>query len=120
MFLVRDCVISWFCTTDCPGGKSGQYCIQVSDRPDSTVSFSDTSGRFQTEFIAVICTADRPALGRGPSACAQNCCLLHITVGFCWGTINRRVARVRELSWPFLAHIELICDPPTHSLTLFA
>jgi hypothetical protein len=34
--------------------------------------------------------------------------------------INRRVAHVRELSWPFLAHIELICDPPTHSLTLFA
>jgi hypothetical protein len=36
------------------------------------------------------------------------------------GAINRRVARVREFSWPFLAHIELICDPPTHSLTLFA
>jgi hypothetical protein len=34
------------------------------------------------------------------------------------GAINRRVARVRELSWPFFAHIELICDPPTHSLTL--
>jgi hypothetical protein len=45
-------------------------------------TFSDTSGRFQTEFIAVICTADRPALGRGPSAHAQNMCFLHITVGF--------------------------------------
>ena len=36
------------------------------------------------------------------------------------GAINRRVAHVRELSWPFLAHIELICDPPTHSLTHIA
>jgi hypothetical protein len=34
--------------------------------------------------------------------------------------INRRRARVWGLSWPFLAHIELICDPPTHSLTLLA
>jgi hypothetical protein len=83
-------------------------------------NFSDNSDRFQTGIIAVICTADRPALGRGPSACAQNWCFLHITVGILWGAINRRVARVRELSWPFLAHIELICDPPTHSLTLFA
>ena len=57
-------------------------------------NFSDSSDRFQTVIIAVICTADRPALGRGRSACAQNCPLLHITVGFRWGTINRRVARV--------------------------
>jgi hypothetical protein len=60
----------------------------------------------------------------GPRARTVRVCaelpLLHITVGFRWGTINRRVARVRELAWPFLAHIELICDPPTHSLTLFA
>jgi hypothetical protein len=75
---------------------------------------------FLNVFIAVICTADRPALGRGRSACAQNGYHLLITVGFLWGTINRRVARVRGLSWPFLAYIELICDPPTHSLTLFA
>jgi hypothetical protein len=47
-------------------------------------------------------------------------CLLLITVGFEWGTINRRGARVWSLSWSFLAHIELICDPPTHSLTLSA
>jgi hypothetical protein len=48
----------------------------------SEPTFSDTSDIFQTEFIAVICTADRPALGRGPSAHAQNMCFLHITVGF--------------------------------------
>jgi hypothetical protein len=67
-----------------------------------------------------MCTADRPALGRGPSACAQKMCNLHITVRFELCAINRRGARVRGLSWPFLAHIELICDPPTHSLTLLA
>jgi hypothetical protein len=63
------------------GGLSGPY-------------FSDNSDRFQTGKIVVICTADRPALERGPSACAQNLCLLLITVGFEWGTINRRGARV--------------------------
>jgi hypothetical protein len=63
------------------GGLSGPY-------------FSDSSDRFQTGKIVVMCTADRPALGRGPSACAQNMCLLHITVGFEWRTINRRGARV--------------------------
>jgi hypothetical protein len=63
------------------GGLSGPY-------------FSDSSDRFQTGKIVVMCTADRPALGRGPSACAQNLCLLLITVGFGWGTINRRGARV--------------------------
>jgi hypothetical protein len=67
-----------------------------------------------------MCTTDRPALGRGPSACAQKICKLHITVGFEWCAINRRGAHVWELSWPFLAHIELICDPPTHSLTILA
>jgi hypothetical protein len=67
-----------------------------------------------------MCTADRSALGRGSSACAQNLCLLVITVGFEWVTINRRGARVWGLSWLFLAYIELNCDPPTHSLTLFA
>jgi hypothetical protein len=65
-------------------------------------------------------TAVRLALGRRPSACVQNMCFLHITVGFEWGAINRRGARVWGSSWPFLAHIELICDPPTHSLTLLA
>jgi hypothetical protein len=67
-----------------------------------------------------MCTADRPALGRGPFACAQNVWCLHITVGFEWCAINRRGARVWGLPWPFLTHIELICDPPTHSLTLLA
>jgi hypothetical protein len=33
--------------------------------------------------------------------------------------INRSVAHVWWLFWPFLAHIELICDPLTHSLALF-
>jgi hypothetical protein len=83
-------------------------------------NFSDNSDRFQTGIIAVMCTTDRPALWRRPSACAQNWCFLLITVGIWWGAINRRVAHVRELSCPFLAHIELACDPPTHYLTLFA
>jgi hypothetical protein len=57
-------------------------------------TFSDNSDNFQTGIIAVMCTADRLALGRGPSACAQNWCFLLITVGIRWGTINRRVAHV--------------------------
>jgi hypothetical protein len=32
--------------------------------------------------------------------------------------INRSGVRVREPSWPFLAHTELICEPPTQTLTL--
>ena len=107
------------------GQSSGAPSCQVADDPAmvgelSGPTFSDNSGIFQTGIITVMRTTDRPALGRGRSACAQNWPLLHITVVFRWGTINRRVARVRDLSWPFLAHIELICDPPTHSLTLFA
>jgi hypothetical protein len=31
--------------------------------------------------------------------------------------INRSVTRVWDLSWPLLAHIELICDSPTQTLT---
>jgi hypothetical protein len=57
-------------------------------------TFSDNSDIFQTGIIAVMRTADRPVLGRGPSACAQNWCFLLITVGIWWGTINKRVARV--------------------------
>jgi hypothetical protein len=57
-------------------------------------NFSDNSDSFQTGNIVVMCKADRPALGRGPSACAQNRCFLLITVGIWWGTINRRVAHV--------------------------
>jgi hypothetical protein len=60
----------------------------------SEPNFSDNSDTFQTGNVAVMCTVDRPALGRGPSACAQNRCFLLITVGIWWGTINRRVARV--------------------------
>jgi hypothetical protein len=52
------------------------------------------SDRFQTGIIAVMRTVDRPALGRGSSACAPNRSFLLITVGIWWGTINRRVARV--------------------------
>jgi hypothetical protein len=105
--------------------SSGAPSCQVADSPAkvggrSEPHFSDSSDRFQTGKIAVMCTADRPALGRGPSACAQKMCNLHITVRFELCAINRRGARVRGLSWPFLAHIELICDPPTHSLTLLA
>jgi hypothetical protein len=55
---------------------------------------SDSSDSFQTGKLAVICTADCPGSGRGPSACAQNLCYLHITVGFVRWAINRRGARV--------------------------
>jgi hypothetical protein len=88
--------------------------------------FSDNFDRFQMGIIAVICTADRPALGGGPSGprarTVRVCAELVLFAHNGWnlmGAINRRVARVRELSWLFLAHIELICDSPTHSLTLF-
>jgi hypothetical protein len=81
------------------GQSSGAPSCQVMDGPTkvgglSGPHFSDSSDRFQTGKLAIICTADRPTLGRGPSACAQNMCCLHITVGFEWGTINRRGARV--------------------------
>jgi hypothetical protein len=81
------------------GQSSGAPSCQVADGLAkvgelSEPYFSDSSDRFQTGKIVVMCTADRPALGRGPSTCAQNLCLLLITVGFEWGTINRRGARV--------------------------
>jgi hypothetical protein len=80
------------------GQSSGAPSCQVTDGPTkvgglSGPYFSDSSDRFQTRKIAVMCTADRPALGHGPSACAQNMCLLLITIGFEWGTINKRGAR---------------------------
>jgi hypothetical protein len=62
------------------------------DCPDLT--FLTALADFKREKVAVMCTADRPALGHGPSACVQNLCLLLITVGFEWGTINRSGARV--------------------------
>jgi hypothetical protein len=60
------------------------------------------------------------ALRRGPSACAQKLCYLHKTTRNVWALINISGDRVWDPSWPFLAHIEYICDPPTQSLTLFA
>jgi hypothetical protein len=56
--------------------------IQVCQVPDrsalvggpSDLDFSDSSDRFQTVDIAVIGMADRPAIGRGTSACAQKLC----------------------------------------------
>jgi hypothetical protein len=81
------------------GQSSGAPSCQVMDGPAkvgglSGPYFSDSSDIFQTGKIAVMYTAGRPALGRGPSACAHNLCLLLITVGFEWGTINRRGACV--------------------------
>jgi hypothetical protein len=81
------------------GQSPGASSCQVADGPAmvgglSAPTFSNNSDRFQTGIIAVMRTTDRPALGRGPSACAQNWCFLLITVGIWWGTINRRVARV--------------------------
>jgi hypothetical protein len=69
------------------GQSSGAPSCQVTDGPAkvgglSGPYFSNSSDRFQTRKIAVMCTADRPSLGRGPSACAQNMWFLLITVGF--------------------------------------
>jgi hypothetical protein len=54
-------------------------CCQVLDRPAqegglSALDFYNSSGRFQTINIAITSTADRLAMGRGPSACAQKLC----------------------------------------------
>jgi hypothetical protein len=81
------------------GQSSGAPSCQVADGLTkvgglSGPHFSDNSDRFQMGKISVMCTADRPALGRGPSACVQKMCKLHITVGFEWCAINRRGARV--------------------------
>jgi hypothetical protein len=81
------------------GQSSGASSCQVADGPVKVGGlyrphFSDSSDIFQTEKIAVMCTANRLALGRGPSTCAQGMCKLHITVGFELCAINRRGARV--------------------------
>jgi hypothetical protein len=81
------------------GQSSGAPSCQVADGPAkvgglSGPYFSNSSDRFQTGKIAVMCTADRPALGHRLPACAQNMCLLLIMVGFERGSINRRGARV--------------------------
>jgi hypothetical protein len=44
----------------------------LADRPGLT--FSNITDRFQMEIIVVTCTVDHPAVGRGPSACAQKLC----------------------------------------------
>jgi hypothetical protein len=81
------------------GQSCGAPSCQVADGPAkvgglSGPHFFDSFDRFQTGKIAIMCTTDHPALGRGPSACAQNVCCLHITVGFEWCAINRRGTRV--------------------------
>jgi hypothetical protein len=78
------------------GQNSGAPSCQVADGPAKVGGLSGPyfSDRFQTRKVAVMCTTDRPALGHGPFACAQNLCLLLITVGFEWGAINIRGARV--------------------------
>jgi hypothetical protein len=43
----------------------------------SRPNFSDSSDRFQTGNIAVMCAADCPALGRGPSACEEQVLFTH-------------------------------------------
>jgi hypothetical protein len=66
------------------------YVTQVCQVPDrlapvggpSDLDFSDSSNMFQTVDITVIGTADRPAIGRGPSACAQKLCKFHITATY--------------------------------------
>jgi hypothetical protein len=59
--------------------SSGALSCQVSDGLAkvgglSGPHFSDSSDRFQMGKLVVTCTADRPASGRGPSACAQKVC----------------------------------------------
>jgi hypothetical protein len=81
------------------GQSTGAPSYQVSDGLAkagrlSGPRFSDSSDSFQTGKLAVICTADRPTSGHGPSTRAQNVCCLHITVGFERCAINRRGAHV--------------------------
>ena len=45
---------------------------RLADRPGLT--FFDSADKFQTVIITVIGMVDRPAMGRGPSTCAQNMC----------------------------------------------
>jgi hypothetical protein len=75
------------------------FSCQVSDRTTrvggpSGLTFSDSSDTFQTVKIVVTGTANRPAKGCGPSACAQKLCYLHITVRKDLRAINRSGARV--------------------------
>jgi hypothetical protein len=66
------------------GQSSGASSCQVADGLVkvgglSGPHFSDSSDRFQTGKIVVMCTADRPALGSGPSTCAQKMCKLDLS-----------------------------------------
>jgi hypothetical protein len=54
----------------------------VSGSGPSNLDFSDSSDMFQMVDIAIIGTANRPAIGCGPSACAQKMCKLHITATY--------------------------------------
>jgi hypothetical protein len=61
------------------GQSSGAPSCQVSNGPAkvgglSRPRFSNNSDRFQMGKLVVICTADRPASGRGQSACAHKVC----------------------------------------------
>jgi hypothetical protein len=62
------------------------------DRP--RLPFSDSSVTFQTGKLAVTCTADHPALGRGPSTSAQKGASLSITASIEWIGINRSSVHV--------------------------
>jgi hypothetical protein len=50
------------------------YYSKLSGSGPSGLDFSDSCDRFQTVDIAITGTTDRPAIGRGPSACAQKLC----------------------------------------------
>jgi hypothetical protein len=82
------------------GQSTGAPSCQVSDGPAKVGGlfgprFSESSDRFQTGKLAVICTTDRPASGHGPSVCAQNVCCLHITVGFVrWSSCVRALLAI--------------------------
>jgi hypothetical protein len=53
-------------------GRSRTIQPRLANHPSLT--FSDSTDMFQMGIIAVTGTVDRPAIGRGPSACAQNMC----------------------------------------------
>jgi hypothetical protein len=104
MDLSRDNVFLSLCTTYCPGLLRGHYMVQgwivrpwLTHSPPvlfnmiSALSFHVdrsrtvlpslanrpgliSSDRFQTRILAVTYTAERPAIGREPSACAQTVC----------------------------------------------
>jgi hypothetical protein len=81
------------------GQCTGDLSCQVLDRPtrvggSSGPAFSNSSDTFQMIKIVVTGKADRLAIGRGPSACAQKVCYLHIMTRKEWRAINRSGALV--------------------------